>query len=141
LWQLANKDELTGLWNRRYFNQYLSQLLDRAAIQRFRVTLMIFDIDDFKQFNDRCGHDVGDQVLQETARLMQSVVRENDVVARIGGDEFAVIFWDAQAPRRLNSQHPDDVLAAAKRFQQALAAKRFPKLVAHDLGTLTISGG
>ncbi len=141
LWDLALRDELTGAWNRRYFHRFLETLLQRAASERFRVTLMLFDIDDFKQYNDRFGHAAGDDILREASRLMRSVVRTHDVVARIGGDEFAVIFWDAQGPRRPHSQHPNDVRQAAQRFQQAIRDSRFPRLLDQSRGTLTISGG
>lgn len=141
LWDMAMRDELTCAWNRRYFNQFLATILHRAQTERSRVTLMVFDIDNFKHYNDRYGHPAGDEILRETARLMQSVVRPHDVVARIGGDEFAVIFWDATGPRKPNSQHPHDVRQAAKRFQAAIAQHRFPKLGAQAPGALTISGG
>ncbi|MCC6579605.1 MAG: diguanylate cyclase [Phycisphaeraceae bacterium] len=141
LWKVAHTDPLTGVWNRRYFDQFLRDLIERAKQQRFRVTLMIFDIDDFKRYNDRYGHAAGDEILRETARLMQAVVREHDVVARIGGDEFAVIFWDAEGPRRPNSQHPTDVRGAAERFQHAVSSHQFPKLAEEAPGSLTISGG
>jgi diguanylate cyclase (GGDEF)-like protein len=137
----AFKDELTGVCSRRYFNQFLDRIIQRAIRERFRVTLMVFDIDNFKSYNDRFGHAAGDDILRETARLMQSVVRPHDVVARIGGDEFAVIFWDADEPRKPNSQHPDSVRTAAERFQKAVCAHRFPKLAEKAPGTLTISGG
>ncbi|NJL30358.1 MAG: GGDEF domain-containing protein [Phycisphaerales bacterium] len=129
LWDLALRDELTDVWNRRYFHQFLDILLRRAVSERFRVTLMVYDIDDFKIYNDRYGHAAGDDILRETARLMRSVVRTHDVVARIGGDEFAVIFWDAQGPRRPHSQHPMDVRQAAQRFQKAILDCRFPRLL------------
>lgn len=138
---LAMRDELTGAWNRRYFNRFLTRILDRAAQDRSQVTLMVFDIDDFKIYNDRYGHAAGDEILRESAKLMQAVVREHDVVARIGGDEFAVIFWDAEGPRKPNSTHPQDVAKAAHRFQQAICAHKFPKLLDDAPGTLTISGG
>lgn len=137
----AMKDELTGAWNRRYFARFLETILARAARERFRVTLMVFDIDNFKTYNDRYGHSAGDDILRETARLMQAVVRDQDVVARIGGDEFAVIFWDAEGPRKPNSQHPQDVVKMAQRFQRAICSHRFPKLLDEAPGTLTISGG
>lgn len=138
---LAMRDELTGAWNRRYFNRFLTRILDRAAQDRSQVTLMVFDIDDFKVYNDRYGHAAGDEILREAAKLMHAVVREHDVVARIGGDEFAVIFWDAEGPRKPNSTHPQDVAKAAHRFQQAICAHQFPKLLDDAPGTLTISGG
>src|SRR5690606_24922132 len=124
LWQLALKDELTGVWNRRYFNHFLSSILQRAVEERFRVTVLVFDIDDFKLYNDRYGHAAGDVLLLATARLMQSVRRDRDVVARVGGDEFAVIFWDVEAPRQPNSQHPDNVRIATERFQRALCTHK-----------------
>ncbi len=141
LWRLAMQDELTELWNRRYFNRFLEDVLKRAAQKRFHVSLLLFDIDDFKYYNDRYGHSAGDQILRETAHLMRSLVREHDVVARIGGDEFAVIFWDAAGPRRPNSTHPHDPIQVAQRFRKAIAAHRFPKLGHQAHGTLTISGG
>ncbi len=138
---LAMHDELTGAWNRRYFNRFLARVIDRAARDRSQVTLMVFDIDDFKHYNDVYGHAAGDEILRESVRLMQAVVREHDVVARIGGDEFAVIFWDAEGPRKPNSTHPHDVAKAARRFQQAICSHNFPKLLDEAPGTLTISAG
>ena len=141
LWKMSLRDDLTGAWNRRYFNRFLNSILDRATRQRFHVTLMVFDIDDFKHYNDRYGHAAGDEILYETTKLMQSMVREHDVVARIGGDEFAVIFWDATTPRRPNSAHPHDPSGAAERFRKAIRSHKFPKLGKDAPGQLTISGG
>jgi diguanylate cyclase (GGDEF)-like protein len=138
---MALCDELTGIWNRRYFNRFLERILEKAAKDRSHVTLLVFDIDDFKLYNDKYGHGTGDEVLRETAKLMLSVVREHDVVARIGGDEFAVIFWDNEKPRRPNSEHPQDVVSAARRFQEAICSHRFPKLMDKAVGRLTVSGG
>jgi len=141
LWTMALQDELTGAWNRRYFNRFLSRMLDRAARERFQVTVMIFDIDNFKTYNDRFGHAAGDEILCETARLMRSFTRDHDVVARIGGDEFGVVFWDAGEPRQGDGKHPIDVEQAAERFRKAIASHRFPKLAEQACGTLTISAG
>ncbi|MEM1211095.1 MAG: diguanylate cyclase [Planctomycetota bacterium] len=138
---LSMRDELTGVWNRRYFNRFLARILERARTERQQVTVLVFDIDNFKSYNDKYGHAVGDEVLAETARLMQSVVRDHDVVARIGGDEFAVIFWDHGETRRVGSQHPHDVLNIARRFQHAVCTHQFPKLLEEAHGSLTISGG
>ncbi|MEM8739182.1 MAG: GGDEF domain-containing protein, partial [Planctomycetota bacterium] len=138
---LAMRDELTGAWNRRYFNHFLKKIVDRAAEDRQQVTLMVFDIDDFKSYNDAYGHAAGDEILRGVAQLMRDCVRAHDVVARIGGDEFAVIFWDAGQRRKPDSKHPNDVLNAAKRFQRAVIDHRFPKLLDKAAGNLTISGG
>lgn len=140
-WDMAYHDQLTGVWNRRYFERFLAAALEKAAAERFTVTLMVFDIDDFKRYNDRYGHAAGDEVLRETARLMTSVIRAHDVVARIGGDEFGVIFWDHEAPRRPQSHHPTEVPQAAERFRRAVCTHKFPKLLDEAPGTLTISGG
>jgi diguanylate cyclase (GGDEF)-like protein len=139
--ELAMRDELTGVWNRRYFRQFLQRVLPWAQRDRSQVTLLVFDIDDFKLYNDRYGHPAGDEILLGVGRLMQSLVREQDVVARIGGDEFAVIFWEAEGPRRPNSRHPADALKVAQRFQQALREHRFPRLLEQARGQLTISAG
>ncbi|MFI4861485.1 MAG: diguanylate cyclase [Phycisphaerales bacterium JB063] len=137
----AMTDELTGVWNRRYFQQFLEERLRAAGRERQQVTLLVFDIDNFKQYNDNYGHPAGDDILRETARLIQSLVRDHDVVARIGGDEFAVVFWDKGEPRHLGSQHPDNVLGIARRFQKAISEHKFPKLGTEAVGTLTVSGG
>lgn len=139
--QLAITDELTGLFNRRHFDQRLEQFVNAARQDQTRVTLLVFDIDDFKRYNDRFGHSAGDDILRESAKLMRSAVRQHDLVARIGGDEFAVIFWDADEPRQPDSEHPSDPLAAARRFQRAICEHRFPKLAGDAPATLTISGG
>ncbi len=141
LWDIAQHDPLTGLWNRRYFSHFLELILTRATTERFQVTLMVFDIDDFKHYNDTYGHPAGDEILKEASSLLRSVVREHDVVARIGGDEFAVIFWDPQGPREPHSTHPTDVRQAAERFRRAICEHKFPKLSAQAPGNLTISGG
>jgi diguanylate cyclase len=84
----ASLDPLTKVGNRRHFETALSDQL-RKAKRQFVVAL--FDLDDFKQINDSGGHRLGDRVLQEVARALKTSVRPDDVVARIGGDEFAVM--------------------------------------------------
>ncbi|MCX5646025.1 MAG: GGDEF domain-containing protein [Phycisphaerae bacterium] len=91
---LATTDDLTGLKNRRYIWEFARQILDRARQTKGRVTLLVFDIDNFKHYNDVYGHLTGDEILRQAAVLMRRCCRSHDVVGRIGGDEFAVIFWD-----------------------------------------------
>ncbi|MBG80641.1 MAG: hypothetical protein CMJ39_08045 [Phycisphaerae bacterium] len=139
--QMAYRDELTGAWNRRYLNHFLNESIEKARRMRRQLTVMVFDIDDFKSYNDRFGHDAGDIILRETIRLLGSVIRNGDRVCRIGGDEFAVVFADLEAPRTTGSLHPDSVEHIARRFQSQIAQMRFPRLGLQAPGTLSISGG
>jgi diguanylate cyclase (GGDEF)-like protein len=141
LHRLAITDHLTRAYNRRYFYHFTDQLIERARAGRFRVTVLLFDIDDFKRYNDTYGHAAGDQILREATLLMKQVTREHDVVARIGGDEFAVLFWDAEPPRRPDSQHPQTAYELAGRFVEALNKHEFSSLGPDAKGVLTISGG
>jgi len=141
LHRLAITDHLTGAYNRRYFYHLTDQLLERARRERFRVTLLLYDIDDFKRYNDAYGHAAGDEILRETVQLMNRVTRTHDVVARIGGDEFAVLFWDAEPRRRPDSEHPQAALDVAGRFLDALKRHEFGSLGPEARGVLTISGG
>lgn len=138
LHRLAVTDDLTGAYNRRYFFHLTEQVLRRG--DKHRVTLLLYDIDNFKQYNDAYGHAVGDEILRETAMLMRRTTRAHDIVARIGGDEFAVLFWDAQ-PRQAGSKPPESAVVLANRFRQAVSTHRFPSLGPAAVGTLTISGG
>ena len=89
--QLADLDALTGLHNRRFFHETLVREVARAHRYDRQLALVVFDLDDFKDVNDRIGHLAGDTVLAEAAERVRSVVRSADVACRIGGDEFAVI--------------------------------------------------
>lgn len=137
----ALTDPLTGAWNRRYFDRFLAVTLDQARRRRGSVTLLVFDIDDFKLYNEKYGHGAGDEILVETVRLLRSVTRPTDKVCRIGGDEFAVIFHEPQGPREPGSRPPESVYQISRRFQTQICEHRFPKLADEAPGTLTISGG
>lgn len=141
LYAAAFTDSLTGAWNRRYFERFLESAIKDAQRRRHNLTILIFDIDDFKHYNDNYGHPAGDEILTETVRLLRSVVRPSDKVCRIGGDEFAVIFHEPEGPREAGSRHPGSIGAIATRFQKQIAAARFPKLGEDAKGRLTISGG
>ena len=148
--KLATEDELTGLKNRRYIWEFSRQIIEHSQKRSRRVTLLIFDIDNFKHYNDVYGHLAGDEVLKQAAVLMQRCCRGHDVVGRIGGDEFAVIFWDdprrgqsaEEAERRLTTaDHPKEAIFIAKRFRKELGKTELPQLGPEGKGVLTISGG
>jgi GGDEF domain-containing protein len=151
LQKLAITDDLTGLYNGRYFRHFLSKILDKARALRFPVTLLLFDIDNFKKYNDQYGHAVGDAILKQTAALMKRCVREHDCVARISGDEFAVVFWEKEGPRTphhaagpnagVSGRPPQTPLQVFERFRGLLNRQEFAELGAKGQGVLTISGG
>jgi GGDEF domain-containing protein len=115
---------------------------------RFAVTLFLFDIDKLKKYNDEFGHAVGDEILKQTAALMKRCCRDHDLVARIGGDEFAVVFWEKEGPRQPRDPRvtpagrtPQEPQAILDRFRVLLSTQEYPGLGPSGKGTLTISGG
>ena len=152
--KLATEDDLTGLKNRRYVLEFLKQVIARAKKEDMRITLFVFDIDTFKHYNDVYGHAIGDTVLRQAASMMKKCCREHDIVGRIGGDEFAVIFWDRPTgldteklskkmleERRKASEHPQEVLFICERFRKEISSAEFSFLGPKGTGDLTISGG
>lgn len=97
LHKLAHTDELTGLSNRRHFRESVERELELVRRDGRPLTLITYDLDNFKQINDQHGHPSGDAVLRHFADLLRINTRRNDVVARIGGDEFAVVLPDMSA--------------------------------------------
>jgi diguanylate cyclase (GGDEF)-like protein len=97
----ADTDELTGLLNRRAFNHRLDVLIHRARLASTPLSLVEVDIDDFKRINDRYGHAAGDAALVAVANALMASVREGELVARMGGEEFAIILPDTDAVRSL----------------------------------------
>ncbi len=88
---IALKDELTDLWNRRYFLERLAQEISRARRTGSTLGVVLADADGLKSINDRYGHSAGDQFLKAVAKVLKNKVRSYDVVARVGGDEFAIL--------------------------------------------------
>jgi two-component system, cell cycle response regulator len=89
---LAYRDDLTGLWNRRYFTERLTEELSRARRQpQRRFSIMMVDVNDLKAINDGHGHGEGDLVLRWVAEFLERSLRTHDVLCRVGGDEFAVL--------------------------------------------------
>ncbi len=147
---LATTDDLTGLKNRRYIREFLRQIIDRARRTARHVTLLVFDIDNFKHYNDVYGHATGDEILRQAALLMRRSCRPYDVIGRTGGDEFAVVFWDdpsqanpqgARERRSKESHHPTEAIFIAKRFQKEFGRSDLRLLGPSAAGVLTISGG
>lgn len=137
----AYTDPLTGAWNRRYFDETLPELLTEARANRQPITLVVFDVDDLKKYNDTYGHEAGDVVLTETVRLLQTIIRRGDRVCRIGGDEFVVVFADTEGPRQPGSPPLESVDQIARRFQTEICKMKFPKLGIDAPGSLSISAG
>jgi len=137
---LAIRDDLTGLYNRRYLWEFLDAILDRARVQNFPVTLLLFDIDHFKRYNDQFGHPAGDQVLREVATLMRQNFRTHDVVCRLGGEEFAVVLWDGRGEQSGSGWqgYPTTAFAFAERLREATMKHRFGAV---NCDGVTLSGG
>ena len=112
---LALHDALTDLPNRRLFFDSLSRAVAQAARSGSRLGLVYVDLDGFKQINDNYGHDIGDEVLNCTARRLRDTIRKGDIAARLGGDEFGVILMD------LN--RPSDGLKVAEKLRRFLEAE------------------
>ena len=87
---LAHQDSLTGIYNRRYFYQRVESELSRCIRQKLKASVLMIDLDHFKNINDNFGHEGGDTVLIETANLIGKILRDYDIFGRVGGEEFAI---------------------------------------------------
>lgn len=153
--KLATEDDLTGLKNRRYVREFLRQIIKQAKQEDMQVSLFVFDIDDFKHYNDTYGHPIGDMVLKQAATMMKRCCRGHDIIGRIGGDEFAVVFWDCPVEwskgdisqqteferRRADAEHPHEAFFMSERFRKQISSTELTFLGTGGKGELTISGG
>ncbi|MBL9121070.1 MAG: GGDEF domain-containing protein [Phycisphaerae bacterium] len=135
-------DELTGAGNRRAFDRVLEETISEARRERRSFSLMYFDIDDFKSYNDRFGHDAGDEVLREVVELLRAVIRRGDHVFRVGGDEFVVIFADSRSgPGGPGSPPLESVTTIANRFRDRVCDLKLSQLGLDAVGSLSVSAG
>jgi len=128
----AITDPLTRLYNFGFFRQRLEDELRRAQETEDLVSLVIFDIDHFKHFNDTNGHQEGNVVLSGVARLMKQTGRRGDILARYGGEEFVALLYGAD---------PDEATKFAEMVREAIEKEPFPGGEKQPQGRVTISGG
>ena len=114
--RIAWTDSLTEVYNRHFFNEMLPREIERARRYRQQLSVLLMDIDGFKQYNDTYGHLKGDMVLKTVARLFSNQLRSSDTIARFGGDEFVVILPEANRRK---------ATAIARRISEAVAAQAF----------------
>jgi diguanylate cyclase (GGDEF)-like protein len=91
-------DHLTGIYNRRFLDRQISKEFARSERYGSPLSLLLLDIDHFKEVNDHCGHQIGDEVLREIAEQIRSAMRESDYVGRFGGEEYMVILSETNGP-------------------------------------------
>jgi diguanylate cyclase (GGDEF)-like protein/PAS domain S-box-containing protein len=125
--RLATQDPLTGLANHRVFHEQLHAEIARARRQDLRLSVAVLDLDHFKQVNDRHGHPVGDEVLRDAGARLAAVIREGEVLARVGGEEFAWI---------LTGLGEEGAFAAVERARRVIGDTPFARA-----GTITMSAG
>ena len=131
---LALHDPLTDLLNRRGFLEQLEQARADAEAHQAVHALLLFDLDHFKPINDTVGHQAGDQVLQQIARVLQQAVRADDALARIGGDEFAAILWNCPPAQALRIA--EGIRSSVAALSIRLAGRRYPVTVSLGLRSL-----
>jgi diguanylate cyclase (GGDEF)-like protein len=130
--QEANTDPLTGLHNRRFFFDKAQRCVEKALPDESPISVFLFDIDNFKAYNDTNGHDRGDILLKELAGLVRQVTRKSSVVARYGGEEFIVL---------LTGISKDEAFVYADRLRHRISSHPFPHREGQPLGCVSISGG
>jgi diguanylate cyclase (GGDEF)-like protein len=130
--ELSITDELTGIYNRRYFNQRYEREILRAKRYDRAATVVMIDIDHFKIYNDTHGHLKGDELLKEFSGLLDSIIRKADILARYGGEEFVLILPEIDKKKAIQ---------AAEKFRKTIEKHQFPGGDSQPNGKLSISLG
>uniref|UniRef100_A0A831UG05 diguanylate cyclase n=1 Tax=Geobacter metallireducens TaxID=28232 RepID=A0A831UG05_GEOME len=130
--QLSITDPLTGLYNRRFLKRRMEEELARSIRQNLSLTVMLIDLDNFKIYNDLCGHLAGDRALKKMARILTDAARQMDVVTRYGGEEFCIV---------LPGTSKKESIFVAERIRREIEAEEFPHEESLPQGRLTASIG
>jgi len=125
------KDPLTGLFNRRYFEEILTHILANAKRNNTKLGFLMLDMDYFKKVNDTYGHDAGDMLLKELAEVIKNTIRESDIPIRFGGEEFLILLT--------NLKNKNDLLIAAEKLRKAIERHKFD--IGEDEISKTVSIG
>lgn len=124
-------DSLTGLYNRRFFNEFILKAISTAYRNQSHLAVVMIDIDFFKQFNDNYGHDVGDMVLEELGKLLQNEIRSNDLACRYGGEEFLCVLSDCTL---------DDAIKWSEKLRSKISNISI-RFASHKIENITLSIG
>jgi diguanylate cyclase (GGDEF)-like protein len=130
--EMANCDGLTKLYNKRFFMEKLSNVLVDAGRGHHPFSVFLFDLDNFKHYNDTQGHQAGDEVLKVTGELLRDSLRPDDIAARFGGEEFIVLLAHAPA---------EGAMQAAERIRTRVAEHAFANRESQPLKIVSLSGG
>jgi len=127
---MSRHDELTGLANRRAFDAFMLETFNRARRYQRPLSLLTIDVDEFKSYNDAFGHPAGDEVLTAVAAVFAAIARDTDLVARIGGEEFAIVLPEtAETGAR----------ALAERIRETVAEIRLQRSITVSIGVASLS--
>ncbi|HLL13566.1 MAG TPA: diguanylate cyclase [Pyrinomonadaceae bacterium] len=129
---LSITDPLTGLLNRRYLEERLAEEFERSKRHRFPMSFLMLDIDNFKEYNDRHGHQAGDLALEITAQCLKSALRSADVASRYGGEEFSILLPQTSAT---------EALVIAERIRSRVEKSSYPHGESQPGGAITVSIG
>jgi len=128
----ADLDGLTGVYNKRHMTEVLAEAVFQTRKRAGRMAVFLFDVDNFKHYNDTNGHTAGDRLLRELAQLVEDNVRKENTFGRFGGEEFLLVLPDASA---------EQTLIVAEKLRYLIAHHAFPFGEKQPLGCVTVSGG